>query len=260
LLDVGQAHGLSPTGHGPVPQQRWPWIAAAALALIAAALAIVHFREQSPPAPEPVVFQIAPPDKSAINGVSVSPDGRMVAFTARGPDGRTLLWVRSLGTPEARALGVEVSGTTLFWSPDRNFIGFGAPGTPAKLKKIEVTGGLPQTICDLPGTPRGAAWSPAGIIVFGQIRGGLMQVSANGGTPSPLTLVDRAGFADFHGNPTFLPDGRHFLYQRTSVMPQGGVFLGSLDTKPEQQSSRRLLAIENAAVYARSSGQLQFER
>ena len=260
LLDVGQAHGLSPTGHGPVPQ-RWPWIAAGVLAIVAASLAFVHLREQPPPAPEPVVFQIAAPDKSAINGVSVSPDGRLVAFTARGPDGRTLLWVRSLGAPEARSLGVEVSGTTLFWSPDRNFIGFGAPGVPARLKKIEVTGGLPQTICDLPGTPRGAAWSPAGIIVFGTIRGGLMQVSANGGTPSPLTLIDRSGFADFHGNPTFLPDGRHFLYQRASVMPERrGVFLGSLDTKPEQQSSQRLLAIENTAVYARASGQLLFER
>ena len=260
LLDVGQAHGLSPTGHGPVPQP-WPWITTAALTLIAAALAFIHLREQPPPAPQPVVFQISPPDKSAINGVSVSPDGRMVAFTARNPDGRTLLWVRSLVAPEARPLGVEVSGTTLFWSPDQNFIGFGAPGNPAKLKKIEVTGGSPQTICDLPGTPRGAAWSPAGIIVFGTVRGGLMQVSANGGTPSPLTLFDRSGFTDFHGNPTFLPDGRHFLYQRASgIAERQGIFLGSLDTKPEQQSSHRLVATENAAVYARASGQLVFER
>jgi hypothetical protein len=89
----------------------------------------------------------------------------------------------------------------------------------------------------------------------------LMQVSANGGAPSPLTLIDRSGFADFHGNPTFLPDGRHFVYQRTSVMPERrGIFLGALDAKPEQQSSQRLLAIENAAVYARASGQLLFER
>src|SRR5213078_3243197 len=56
-----------------------------------------------------------------------------------------------------------------------------------------------------------------------------------------------------HSFPSFLPDGRHFVYVRSATRPENnGVYVGSLDAKPGQQSLRRLLAAESGAVYAAS--------
>ena len=77
---------------GPIRRRRllaWLWPALAAVGLFAAAaLAFVHYREA--PSDLPLVrFQISLPEKAVFNGhVSVSPDGRRVAFSARGADGR----------------------------------------------------------------------------------------------------------------------------------------------------------------------------
>jgi dipeptidyl aminopeptidase/acylaminoacyl peptidase len=50
--------------------------------------------------------------------------------------------------------------------------------------------------------------------------------------------------------PTFLPDGRHFLYFRTAESPtNSGIFLASLDKAPEQQPSKRLLGTPYAGAY-----------
>jgi len=53
------------------------------------------------------------------------------------------------------------------------------------------------SICDLAIQPWGATWGSAGTIVFASNgldfpEGGLMQVPADGGTPQPLTRLDRA--------------------------------------------------------------------
>jgi WD40 repeat protein len=66
-----------------------------------------------------------------------------------------------------------------------------------------------------------------------------------------------------------LSDGRHFLYRRHSVSrtENSGIYLGSLDDKPEQKSSKPLVAADSIPVYAPSSdpatpnlGHLLFER
>jgi Tol biopolymer transport system component len=56
-----------------------------------------------------------------------------------------------------------------------------------------------------------------------------------------------------HRFPQFLPDGRHFLYYRTSNAPEkSGVFVGSLDAKPDQQDTKPLLITDTQAYYAPS--------
>ena len=75
--------------------------------------------------------------------LNLSPDGRKLAFIAGGR-----LWVHSLESGESRDLTV-LSGGTPFWSPDSRFIGYPSEG---KLKKIEATGGPPQTVADFRGT------------------------------------------------------------------------------------------------------------
>jgi hypothetical protein len=149
-----------------------------------------------------------------------------------------------------------------FWSPDSRFIGFQAGG---KLAKIEISGGPAQTLCDLQGTVVGGSWNRDGVIVFADVSGGLMQVSAGGGVASPLTAFDPSRNEVLHVLPSFLPDGRHFLYLRASRTPENsGVYVGSLNTKPEAQDSRRLLAATSGPVYVppsdSDSGQVLFLR
>ena len=99
-------------------------------------------------------------------------------------------------------------------------MGFFAQG---KLKKIDVGGGPPQTLCNVQGG-RGGAWSRDGIIVFGQSVGPLLQVSASGGEPSVAIKAPADG--DALWNPSFLPDGRHVLYRVRASTP--GMYLGTL--------------------------------
>jgi hypothetical protein len=77
----------------------------------------------------------------------------------------------------------------------------------------------------------------------------MMQVPAAGGIAASLTTT--GGRNEVHIFPSFLPDGRHFLYLRAPENP--GIYLGSLDVKPEQQSSRRILSTSLMAVYAPSA-------
>jgi hypothetical protein len=200
--------------------------------------------------------------------VAVSPDGRQLAFAAPGADGVNRIWVRALNSVDARALPGAETGTdngAVVWSPDSRFIAFDGGG---KLKKIALSGGLAQTLCDLRGVWVGGSWSRSGVIVFGRVTGGLMRVSDAGGAPSPLTVLDKSRDETYHMIPSFLPDGRHFLYLRVSktVPENNGIYAGSLDAKPEAQDSKQLLATTIGAAYAPSpdpgseSGQMLFLR
>jgi len=222
-------------------------MAAALLGILAASVSFLYFRAK-PPAAELMRFQIPVPAQAALVALSLSPDGRHLAFTARTLDGRTRIWLRSLDTLEAHALAGTDGAAPPFWSPDSRFIGFVSNG---KLKKVEASGGPVQTVCDVPGNPRaGGAWSPDGAIVFGLPY--LMKVPEAGGVPGPLTTPDPAS-QSASANPSFLPDGRHFVYVNGS-QEHDALYLGSLDAKPEQQDSKPLVTVPfpNAAVYAPS--------
>ncbi len=140
-------------------RERLAWLVAAALLLGILGFAWAYFTRQ--PATDVRVFKtsILPPEKSSFGQIAVSPDGRHLAFTA-ATGGKVQLWVRPLDSTEARALAGTQGATFPFWSPDSRFIGFFADG---RLKKIEVTGGPVQTLCEVE-VPLGGAWSRAGVI------------------------------------------------------------------------------------------------
>ena len=272
LRDIWDMHLLLETSSVPV-QTRRPWLAwgLVGVFLVAfAALSLIHFRER-PLVLAPVQFQISPSGSMPQgDAFAVSPDGRHLAFAATGSDGATRLWIRDLESMEVRVLSdsypVSVKHHRVvppfFWSPDSRFMGFQAG---RKLVKIEVSGGPAQPLCDVRGNIVGGSWNRDSVIVFADNVRGLMQVSAAGGVASPLTTLDPSRKEIVHVLPSFLPDGRHFLYLRASSTPENsGVYVGSLNTKPEEQDSRRRLATTSGPVYVPSSdsdsGQVLFLR
>ena len=251
------AHTGTLTAAGPRKTriQGLAWSLAALLAVIVV-LTTFLFRGKRPPVTTPVRFEIQLP-AGALNFM-LSPDGRQLAFLAPGPDGRNLVWIRALDSLEPHPLrGTENILVPIVWSPDSRFIAF---QSGSKLKKIDISGGPPQEVCDAFATVIGGAWNRDGTIIFGTIGNGIMQVPAAGGVPALLTTTE--GRNEVHTFPSFLPDGRHFLYLRAPENP--GIYLGSLDVKPEQQSSRRILSTSLMAVYAASAdprmGRLLFLR
>ncbi len=139
----------------------------------------------------------------------------------------------------------------LFWSPDGRFVAFQAAG---KLKKIDVSGGPAQTICDAASELDEGSWNRDGVIIF-SLGGHILRVSDSGGAPVDLTSPDTSRGETGHFWPTFLPDGKHFLYARHSNKPEyDGFYAGSLDAKPEEQDKKRVMATGYQPVYSPPSG------
>jgi Tol biopolymer transport system component len=128
-----------------------------------------------------------------------------------------------------------------FWSPDSRALGFFAQG---KLKRIDPSGGAPQTITDAP-NGSGGSWSSDDVIVFApRGRGPLLRVPAAGGIATPVTTIDPNGAPEIHCCPSFLPDGRHFLFSVDSERPERyGVYVGNVETK----DTRRLIEADSGA-------------
>jgi eukaryotic-like serine/threonine-protein kinase len=255
-LVVGDTSSADESAAAAAPSQSrfgWlAWSAAGLFAIVAVLVSFIHFRER-PPRVELMRFQVFAPDKASIGStlgsvVRVSPDGHHVAFIATGSDHGTSLWIRSLEAVEARPVAGTEGASAMFWSPDSQFLVFGVSG---KLKKIGIAGGPPETLCDISSDFFGGSWNRDGVIIFATGNSGLWRVSAAGGIASPLTKLDAAREENFHAPPVFLPDQRHFIYLRNSPKDRG-VYVGSLDARPEQQASKRLLATEYSADYAPS--------
>ncbi len=251
---IEEARGIGET----TARMKRPWLAwsaAALFLLVALVLAFIYFREKPPSASAPIRFQIALPAGVNMdwgNPFEISPDGRQLAFSALGSDSVVRIWIRALDSLEARSLpGTENRDNTIppfFWSPDSRFIVFYGDG---RLKKVSLTGGPAQTICDIgtAGGISGGSWNRNGTIIFGSGEG-LKQVSAAGGVASPLGKADPTRHILGQLYPTFLPDGRHFLYFQNSDIPENrGGYIGSLDSRPEEQGPKQLLATTSAPHY-----------
>ncbi len=247
-----------------------PWTLAGACALAAVALAAIHFREKPSAPPAVARFQIRLPEDARFTSggtFTLSPDGQHIAFSAVNAKGRSGVWIQDLDALEARELSATYTGAApppFFWSPDSRYVAY-SENSP-KLKKVDITTGAVQDICDKPGPPIGGAWSKDGTIIFGSNSTGLWKVPAADGVPVALTKLDPARNEREHELPAFLPDGRHFLYLGISATKpeESGIFAGSLDDPPEKHSEKRILATGFGAQYVpgseNGSGWLMFLR
>ena len=179
------------------------------LVLAIALLAVQWLRGPAPAQPQPLRrFAFTPESlhSGPYGRVAISPNGKHIVYL--GADDEQKLWVRDVdreqprelaGTKNARPLG-------LFWSPDSQFIGFGAGN---ELKKVSVQGGPAITLCPLPGSIwAGGTWGPGGnSIVFssGSAPPVLHEVPARGGESKLLFEPETSEKGSGNAHPHFLP-------------------------------------------------------
>ncbi len=205
--------------------ERIGWIAAT---LILLAVAVLFYTTRAPKDKSLVRLSIVPEGETRISGqLSISPNGKSVAFVAKTLTGETALWVRSTDWANAKKLPGTSNAIYPFWAPDNRYIGFFADG---KLKKIDMQEGPPQTICEAP-VGRGGSWNKDGVIIFSPnfTATTLLRVRATGsGNPVSVfpEVPDRTTI-----HPQFLPDGNHFLVQVGGSLESRGIYIGSLDSK-----------------------------
>ncbi|MEO8349577.1 MAG: hypothetical protein ABI610_11745, partial [Acidobacteriota bacterium] len=179
---------------------------------------------------------------------------RRVAFVATS-SGTNMLWVQPLSGVSAQPLAGTDGASNPFWSPDSRFLGFFAN---RQLKKIEASGGPPQTLADA-SLGRGGSWNRDGVILFvPNSREVVHRVSASGGQSSPVTKLDVRASEISHRWPVFLPDGRRFLFLAQNSLGAGeknGIYAASLDG-----GERTFLFNANTNVAYTTPGHLLFYR
>jgi serine/threonine protein kinase len=227
------------------------WTAAAILLASLATLSLVALATfRSTTDLQPISLDVSLPEGLTLldPALSLSPDGRQLAFVASRAGGTTHLWVRPLESPNARELPETDGASKAFWSPDSRSLAF---FSGHRLKKIDPAGGRPRILCEEDGTS--GTWNADGVILF-ETSAGLSRVSATGGAVTSVTRLDSSAGETRHHDPWFLPDSRHFLYSVTSTQADHqGVYVGTLDS-----SSRQRLFGETSNVVYVPAGYLLF--
>jgi Tol biopolymer transport system component/predicted Ser/Thr protein kinase len=241
---------------GAPKANRWRERAGWFAALVVLGASVFLARSFAPaPAGEVVSFAIYPPEgavfSSSLNTTvstpqfAVSPDGRTIVFAATMLGGaRSVLWRRPVAEVAAQVLPGTEDAVAPFWSPDGRWVAFFSEG---QLKKIPAAGGPVQPITQTATDFRGATWGSDDTILFGSGTEAIRRVSASGGPVTSVTVMD-ASSEGSQRYPSFLPDGRHFLYTISGSPERTGVYMGSLDGTIK----KRLIPATTSAVYARS--------
>ena len=203
-------------------RERFAW--ALAIVLVAALAAATAWSRRTASGPVPTtraILSVAPAERSSLanpleqqigaarptrTAVALSPDGKtLVLGTIWG--GTEQLYARAMDQLSATPIAGTIGASSPFFSPDGQWVGFWAAG---ELRKVPLGGGPPVTLCKA-STTFGASWGSDGTIVFADARnGGLLRVSANGGSPTPLTTLQPGEYS--HRLPHMLPGGRAVVF------------------------------------------------
>jgi hypothetical protein len=230
LQDMGDARlELSELGEGEArPAAPRPRRLRGPLALLFAAAALLVTMLGTVPAPRPgpprLQTTVVPPPGIALAedftaAFALSPDASTLAFAGTEGGGPRRLYLRRLDELEARALPGTEEAWQPFFSPDGRWLAFFAD---RKLKKIALAGGLPVTLADLGGRPRGGWWGSDGRIVLARSStSGLSRVGEDGGAVEDLTRPDLGRGEHSHRWPQVLPGAEAVLF---TVDPEGAGF------------------------------------
>ena len=232
-----------------VERLAWAVLTVVLLGAIAALSTRSLFSRAEPP--RLVTATLLPPGEATFDtryAPAVSPDGRMIASVAIGPDGKSSLYLRGLDGDEMRRITDSDNAAHPFWSPDGRWVGF---FSGEKLMKVDTAGGPALALCEAR-DGRGASWSKDGVIIFQpRFSDPLFKVAAGGGKPEALTVLDEKQFHVAHRWPMFLPDGRRFLFYvvattNPATSEHSGIYMGSLDSPAITQVMR----VDSRMAYA----------
>ena len=237
------------TGQG----RRVAWVAVG-MAVLSAAVLMNLFRTTESQTPQPTYrYQVSPGGANlglfgtaaTSGGLTVSPDGHHFLFVATDSSGEPQLWIQPLDQLSARPLEGTEGARSPFWSADSNSVAFFAQD---RLKSVAISTSTIRELgpTSIRGTSAGGSWSADGTILFHTVEG-LSRISASGGAPTSLTLIDPERGALAHRWPAFLPDGRRFIFLViTDSHATRGLYMASLDS-PEPEF---LIASDSSGVYA----------
>lgn len=231
-----------------------PWIFLASVLAIGALAAVLTLRPQHDrmASARPLHFQEPVWGRLAESGVfSISPDGQHAVLATEGSDGVLRFWVRTMSALAPYPLAgsdVFTIAPPLIWSPDSRFLAFsGAQG----LRRISLSGGTPQTICEtnVPIPVVGGDWNRDGVMLLGNPIGGVSRCSSTGGSATLVTHPEPSS-QESHLMPSFLSDGRRFIYLRiVRSRPEGsGIYVGDLGSESTDHG-KRLIATGFPARY-----------
>jgi len=230
---------------------RIPWLPWLVTAIALVAVAVTFFQARSRPGhpARTVRFSVAPPAGGAFafsvetSFLAVSPDGSQLAYVASDSEGGRRLFLRPLSAPEARPIPGTEGANSVFFSPDGRSIAF---FTKDKLKRVELSGGSPVSICDVPAGGMSGTWSRSGEILFtGPHRRAISRVSAAGGVPTEILPLDRSRGETRILYPSHLPDGERFLYLLRYPDGRGDLMLAEPGKEP-----RPIMKAQSPAQYS----------
>jgi eukaryotic-like serine/threonine-protein kinase len=214
LMSAAQAKGIRALGRRPLVLS----LGSLLIGVVIASLATWNLKPTPAPPSQRVsrtVINLPPGQQLAglENGpaVALSPDGNKLAYVAR--QGSTQqLYLRAMDSLESKLTPGTEGGVNPIFSPDGKWLGFFAGG---KLKKVSVNGGAALILGDA-ASPRGASWSSQGMIAFAPANASfLQQVSDAGGTPQPLTRLEKGEVAQHW--PEFLAGGKAVLFAAAPI-------------------------------------------
>ena len=202
------------------------------------------------PSGRSVRFLVTPPPNAAFSPSSasfaLSPDGRALAFTASAAQSGLALWLQSLDSLQAKRLAGTEGAGQIFWSPDSHTIAFADTAGEFRPKTIDLDSGVvrPRAGVELSGV---GSWSAEHGVIANH-RGIIQRVPLDGGAPTPVTRLDEAAGEIMHLFPSFIPNGRSFMFLGRSTNPESDNVaymstLGSFDRV-------RLFNSDSQVVYA----------
>lgn len=245
----------TPAAALPAPRRRRTWLAPAVglTGLVIGALLVYFFARPAAQAPQALVrFSIPAPAGGNLpgGGLALAPDGRQLAYVAGNSTGVDQLWLRHMGSLEARPIAGTTGAEWPFWSPDGTHLGFFASNG---LAVMDVASGAVRSLESSPvQVARGASWGSGNTIVYQPVpTGPLVKISAQGGTPAPASAGTAAGGSDRW--PQFLPDGKHFIFLRFNAQEGDGTLLEASLTDSTPHAVAGVPKLESQVIYADGS-------